>query len=51
VVTRFNTYGVKISKIAQDYAQNIMDLPAMKEWSNAGVKESYVIAASEIYSK
>ena len=51
VVTRFNTYGVKISKISQDYAQSIADLPAMKEWSAAGIKESHVIAASEIYSK
>lgn len=50
VVTRFHTYGIKLSSLAQEYAETIRQLPAMKEWSEAGVKEPYVIAASELYS-
>ncbi len=50
VVTRFATYGVKLSMLAQEYADMIRQLPAMKEWSNDSVKEPYVIAASEIYT-
>lgn len=51
VVTRFNTYGVKLSKEAQEYAQTILDLPAIQEWTGASTQESYVVAASEIYSR
>lgn len=50
VVTRFHTYSVKLSAVAQEYADTIRELPAMKEWSEAGVKEPYVIAASELYT-
>jgi glutathione S-transferase len=50
VVTRFKTYGVRLSGDAQEYAQTILNLPAMKEWSEAGEKEPYVIAASEKYA-
>ena len=50
VVTRFNTYGVKLSMIAQEYAEMIRQVPAMKEWANSAVKEPHVIAASEMYT-
>lgn len=50
VVTRFATYGVRLSMVSQEYADTIRQLPAMKEWSNDSVKEPYVIAASEIYT-
>jgi glutathione S-transferase len=49
VVTRFKTYGVKISPVSQQYAEAITELPAMKEWTQVGVQEPYIIPASEIY--
>lgn len=51
VVTRFYTYGVKLSPASQEYADAIRQLPAMKEWSEAGLKETHYIAASEPYTK
>lgn len=50
VVTRFDTYGVKLNTWCEEYKQAINNLPAMKEWVSAGLKETYRIAASEIYS-
>ncbi len=50
VVTRLKTYGVELSGAAQEYAQTILNLPAMKEWSRAAQEEPYVIASSEKYA-
>jgi glutathione S-transferase len=50
VVTRFKTYGVRLSGAAQEYAEAILNLPALKEWSGAAAEEPYVIAASEKYA-
>jgi len=49
VVTRFRTYGVELTGYASDYAQTMLNLPAFKEWEQAGVKEKWVVKASEIY--
>lgn len=43
VVTRFQTYDVKLDAIAQAYAETIMGLPAMAEWSAAAKREPWVI--------
>jgi glutathione S-transferase len=32
VVTRFRTYGVKLDKVSDAYADAVMDLHSMKEW-------------------
>ena len=50
IVTRFRTYGVKLSMPAQEYAETVLNLPAMKEWARAAAQEPYVIAASEKYA-
>jgi glutathione S-transferase len=50
VATRFKTYGVKLSGPAQEYVETILNLPAMKEWSQAAFEEPYIIAASEKYA-
>jgi glutathione S-transferase len=50
VATRFKTYGVKLSGPVQDYVETILNLPALKEWSQAAFEEPYVIAASEKYA-
>jgi glutathione S-transferase len=50
VVTRFKTYGVKLFGAAEEYARNVLNLPALKEWSRAAQDEPYVIASSEKYA-
>jgi glutathione S-transferase len=47
VVTRFKTYDVKLSKPAQDYADAVLDLPAMKEWYAGGEAEEWVLPQYE----
>jgi glutathione S-transferase len=47
VVTRFRTYDVKLSKPAQDYADSVLALPAMREWYAAGAAETTVIEKYE----
>lgn len=48
VVTRFKTYGVELSPPLKEYAQTILNLPAMQEWYAAGVEEPWIIAGSEV---
>jgi glutathione S-transferase len=43
VVTRFDTYGVKLGAPAAAYVQTIMALPAMKSWVEAAKREPWVI--------
>jgi glutathione S-transferase len=50
VVTRFRTYGVSLNGAALDYMKTMSALPAFKEWEEAGIKEPWVIKASEIYN-
>jgi len=40
VVTRFATYGVKLSPLLAAYSENILMLPAMKQWSAAAAAET-----------
>ncbi len=47
VVTRFRTYDVKLSKTAQDYADAVLALPAMKDWYAAAEKEPWVLPQYE----
>jgi len=49
VVTRFKTYGVSLPAECQTYAEAVLALPAMREWTAAGLAESHRIAASEPY--
>ncbi len=39
VVTRFQTYGVALSKVETAYCKRIMELPAMQEWVAEARKE------------
>jgi glutathione S-transferase len=47
VVTRFKTYGVKLKSDAQDYADRILALPAMREWYAAAQTETEVLPQFE----
>jgi glutathione S-transferase len=50
VVMRFQTYGVKVPQVAQEYCEAVKALSAVKEWSEAGRRESEFVAADEPYS-
>ena len=39
VVTRFVTYGVKLDAACAAYAQTIVAMPEMKEWTAAAQRE------------
>ncbi len=43
VVTRFTTYGVKLSPLLAAYSENILDLPAMQQWIAAAKAETETI--------
>lgn len=48
VVTRFNTYAVKLSAAAQSYADRVLALPAMREWYAAALTETEVLPQFEL---
>jgi glutathione S-transferase len=43
VVTRFATYGVKLSPLLAAYSDNVLALPAMQQWIAAAKAETEVI--------
>jgi glutathione S-transferase len=43
VVTRFTTYGVKLSPLLAAYSENILALPAMQQWIAAAKAETETI--------
>jgi len=50
VATRFVTYGVTLAGAAKEYQLALLDTPAVKEWSAAGVQETEFVAADEPYA-
>jgi glutathione S-transferase len=51
VVMRFQTYGVKLPRIAQEYCEAVMALAAVREWCDAARRESDFVAADEPYAQ
>lgn len=47
VVSRFATYGISLSPEAEQYAQTILALPAMKDWYAAAEQEVWVLPHCE----
>jgi glutathione S-transferase len=47
VVLRFRTYAVQLSPVAQQYADAVLNLPALREWIEAAKAETEVIPAFE----
>jgi glutathione S-transferase len=47
VVTRFQTYDIKVSKATRAYMDAVLALPAMKEWYAAGAAEEWVLPQYE----
>jgi glutathione S-transferase len=50
VATRFNTYGVALAGAAQEYLGALLAAPAVREWCEAGARETEVVAADEPYA-
>ena len=50
VVSRFLTYDVRLAGALAQYAQAVLELPAMKEWYAAGAAEPEFLAAEEPYA-
>lgn len=50
VATRFATYGVRLPAAAQRYAEAVLALAAVREWSAAARAEREVIAEEEPYA-
>ncbi|MDJ0795681.1 MAG: glutathione S-transferase family protein [Calothrix sp. MO_167.B12] len=48
VVLRFKTYGVELDPISQNYADAILNLPAMQEWLTAAKLEEATIPEFEL---
>jgi glutathione S-transferase len=50
VVTRFVTYAVELPPVARRYADAVLALPAVREWSAAGRAEPEFVAEDEPYA-
>jgi glutathione S-transferase len=50
VVTRFQTYAVKLPRVAQEYCETVLALSAVREWSDAARRETEFVAADEPYA-
>jgi len=50
VVTRFATYSVELPQVARRYADAVLALPAVREWSAAGRAEPEFVAEDEPYA-
>jgi glutathione S-transferase len=50
VVTRFATYSVELPQVARRYADAVLALPAVREWSAAGLAEPEFVAEDEPYA-
>ncbi len=51
VVTRFDTYGIRLSPPCEDYRRAIHALPAMRDWIAAALAERSFIAEDEPYRR
>jgi len=47
VVHRFRTYDIKVGPVVRAYMETMMALPAFKEWTEAGLAETFVIEKFE----
>jgi len=48
VVHRFRTYAIEVSSATRAYMDTMMALPAFRQWTEAGLAETLVIARFEI---
>ena len=50
VVMRFQTYGVKLPRVAQEYCEAVTALSAVRAWIDAARRETQFVAADEPYA-
>ena len=48
MVTRFQTYSIAVQPEIRAYMDAVLDLPAFKEWQQAGMRESWIVAHDEV---
>ncbi|MGH6854104.1 MAG: glutathione S-transferase family protein [Aestuariivirga sp.] len=48
VVTRFDTFDIKVAKDTRQYMDNVMATPAFKSWKEDALKETWVIPHDEV---
>jgi len=51
VVTRFDTYGVELPPVCEEYRRAVHALPAMREWIATALEERTFLAADEPYRR
>jgi len=50
VVSRFQTYAVELPPVARAYADAVLRLPAMQDWTAAALQETEFVAEDEPYA-
>ena len=48
VVTRFDTYAIKVAKDTRQYMDNVLATPAFKRWKKDALKETWIIPHDEV---
>jgi glutathione S-transferase len=48
VVTRLETYDVKVSRTTRDYMNAVMATPAFHDWKAMALKEPWVLPEDEV---
>jgi glutathione S-transferase len=48
VASRFETYGIKVSKTARDYQKILLNTPAYLEWKEGALKEPWIVQEDEV---
>ena len=48
VVSRFETYDIKVGGEARSYMNNVMATPAVRAWKEAALKEDWIIQSDEV---
>lgn len=47
VVSRFDTYDIKVSRVSRSYMNAVMETAAFRKWKEAALKEQWIIEADE----
>jgi glutathione S-transferase len=50
VVMRFQTYAVELPRVAQEYCEAVLALDAVREWSEAALREKEFVPVDEPYA-
>lgn len=48
LATRLDTYSIPLDGSTQTYVDAVLNLPAFREWREAGLKESWIVEADEV---